>query len=122
MYEGFLAARLGWGFWLSFIPFFLGILLVWIGWEIRMARWLYIHIRQRPGARPQELTLSVPLPTRWMSWLIRQVGRVSPHVNGTDLGDLMAEIDQAVAADGPLQISVDDPRGGQIEIWMDGPK
>lgn len=119
MVEGFQAARLGWGFWLSFIPFTLGVLLVWLSWEIRLARWLTIHIRQRPGARPHELLFSLPLPTGWVSWLIRQTGRLGPHLNGTEVGDLIQEIDQAVAVDGPLQISIDDPHGEQIEIWME---
>ena len=122
MYAGFVAARLGWGFWLSFIPLSLGVVLVWLGWEIRLARWLSIHIRQRPGARPQEIMLSIPLPTGVLSWAMRQFGHFAPPLRGTDVGDFMNEIDQAVAGDGPLQILVGDKNGGQVEIWMDGPK
>ncbi len=121
MYEGFMAARLGWGFWLSFIPFILGVGLVWLGWEIRLARWLSIYIRQRPGARPQEIMLSIPLPTGVLKWAMRQVSRHVPQLRGTGVGDFMNEIDQAVAGDSPLQISVGDRNGGQVEIWMDGP-
>ena len=122
MYEGFLAARLGWGFWLSFIPFSLGVLLVWLGWEFRFARWLYIHIQQKPGARPHEITINIPLPTGLLSWGIRQFGHFAPPLRGKDVGDFLNEMDQAVATDGPLHLFVDDDDGGQVEIWMDGSK
>ena len=122
MYIGFLVARLGWGFWLSFIPFTLGVGLVWLGWEIRMARWLTIHIRQKPSARPRELTLSIPLPTGVVNWAFRQFGHFGSPLRGTGVGNFMDEIDQAVATDGPLQMSFHGKNGGQVEVWMDGPK
>ncbi len=122
MYSGFLAAGLGWGFWLSFFPFGLGVVLLWLGWEIRRARWLYLRVRQRPGAHPQELRLSFPLPVGLLSWAVRRFGRFAGSVRGSDVGDLLQDLNQSMASDGPIHIFVDDPHGQQVEIWIDGPR
>lgn len=120
MYEGFLAARLGWGVWLSLIPFGFGVLLIWLGWEIRTARWLHIRIQQKPGSHPSRLTISLPLPTRLISWGIRRFGRFAPPAHGQDVAEFLEQVDQAVATEGPLHVYVDDKDGEQVELWIDG--
>ena len=122
MYAGFLAAGLGWGFWLSFFPFALGVVMLWLGWEIHQARWLYLRVRQRPGARPHELILSFPLPIGLLSWGIRRFDRFSAAGRGTQVGDLLQELNQSVTNDGAIHIFVGDPGGAQVEIWIDGPR
>ena len=122
MVEGYLAARLGWGFWLSFIPFGLGLLLTWFGWEIRMARWLSLHIRQKPGSHPREIYIKMPLPTGLIRWGLQRFGKFSMPASGKDIGDFIGELDQAVAADGPMHLLVDDPDGDRVEIKIDGPR
>ncbi len=121
MYQGYLAAGLSWGFWLSFIPFATGILLMWAGWETRLARWLHLRIRQRPGARPQVIAFSLPLPIGLTRWAVRRFGHYTPFAGGQDSGDILDELDQAFTADGPTHIFVDDKDGEQVEIWIDGP-
>lgn len=121
MYQGWLAAGLGWGFWLSFIPFAIGVLLMWAGWETRLARWLHIRFRQRPGSRPQVIAFSLPLPIGLTRWAVRRFGHYTPFNNGQDSADILDELDQAFSADGPTHIFVDDRDGEQVEIWVDGP-
>jgi hypothetical protein len=120
MSRSFLAAGLGWGFWLAFIPFGLGVVLLWLGWEIRMARWIYIHIQQKPGARPHEIRLSFPLPTGLLNWGMRRFGRFDARFHGQDVATLLQEIDQSVAADGPIHIFVDEGDGERVEVWIGG--
>ncbi len=121
MYQGWLLAGLSWGFWLSFIPFAIGVLLMWAGWEMRLARWLHLHIRQKPGEKPQVIAFSLPLPIGLTRWAVRRFGRYTPFPNGRDSGELLDELDQAFTADGPTHIFVDDEDGEQVEIWIDGP-
>jgi hypothetical protein len=122
MYLGFAAAGLGWGFWLSFLPLALGILLMWAGWEMRQARWLHLRIRQRPGRTPGTVAISVPLPIGLTRWALQRFSKFSPGVNGQNVGELLDELDEAIAADGPMHVYVDGNRGEQVELWIDGPR
>ncbi len=121
MYQGWLAAGLSWGFWLSFFPFAIGVLLMWAGWEARLARWLHLRIRQRPGSRPQVISFSLPLPIGLTRWAVRRFGRYTPFGTDQENIDVIDELDQAFTADGPTHIFVDDKDGEQVEIWIDGP-
>jgi hypothetical protein len=122
MYSGFLAAGLSWGFWLSFFPFALAVVLMWLGWEIRLARWLHLYIRQKRGSHPREIALSFPLPLGLLNWGIRRFGHFSSPIQGKNVADVLNEVDQAVTTDGLMHILVDDPDGDRVEIWIDGPK
>lgn len=121
MYLGLASAGLSWGFWLSFFPLALGILLMWAGWEMRKARWLHLRIRQRPGQRPAVIAISLPLPIGFTRWVVQRVGKFSPQVKGQDMGDFLDEFDQAIATDGPMHVYEDDEDGEQVEIWIEGP-
>jgi len=122
MVSGMQAAGLSWGFWLSFIPFTIGVLMLWLGWEIRIARWLHLHVQQKHGSHPHEVMISFPLPTGLVSWGVRRFGHFASPVHGKDIGDFLNEVDQSVASDGPMHIFVDDPDGDRVEIWVDGPR
>jgi len=122
MYLGFAAAGLGWGFWLSFLPLALGILLMWAGWEMRGARWLHLRVRQSPGHTPSLIAISFPLPIGLTRWAVQRFGRYSPGMNGQNPVDILDELDQALAADGPMHIYVDSEHGEQVELWVDGPR
>lgn len=122
MYLGFAAAGLSWGFWLSFFPLALGVLLMWLGWEARLARWLHLRVRQSPGASPAQFAISLPLPIGLARWAVQHFGRFSPHINGQEVGEFLGEFDQAIATDEPLHIFVSEENGQQVEIWIDRPK
>ena len=85
IYQGFIYAGLSWGFWLSFIPFGLGVLLMWAGWEMRMARWLHVRIRQEPGKRPETISFGIPLPIGLTRWAVKRFG-IPELVGGAWLG------------------------------------
>jgi len=121
MYLGLVSAGLSWGFWLSFIPFAIGVLLMWASWQMRLARWLHLHIRQRPGVRPQVIAFSLPLPIGLTRWVIQRFGRFSPSLNGQDGVEILEELDQVLAADDPMHVFVDGEDGQQVEIWVEGP-
>ncbi len=122
MVQGYLAAGLSWGFWLSFIPFTIGVLMVWLGWEVRIARWFHLHVTQNNKPGPHEITISFPLPVGLVSWGIRRFGHFAGPMRGKDMEGILDELDQAVAKDGPMHIFVDDEDGDKVEIWIDGPR
>ncbi|MDO8971635.1 MAG: hypothetical protein Q7U74_13155 [Saprospiraceae bacterium] len=122
MYSGFRTAGLSWGFWLSFFPFTLAVILMWLGSEIRLTRWLHLLIRQKQGSYPSVISLHFPLPLGLLSWVLRRFRHFASPVQGKDVGDFLNEIDQTVTTDGLMHIEVNDPDGGHVEIWIDGPK
>jgi hypothetical protein len=86
-----------------------------------MARWIYIHIQQKPGAHPHEIRLSFPLPTGLLNWGLRRFARFDTRFHGQDVATLIEEMDQSVATDGPIHIFIDEDDGERVEIWIDGP-
>ena len=122
MVQGYQAARLGWGFWLFFIPFTIGVLMMWLGWEVRIARWFHLHITQKNKPGPHEINISFPLPVGLVSWAIRRFGHFASPMRGKDMEGILEELDQAVAHDGPMHIFVDGENGDQVEISIDGPR
>ncbi len=121
MYMGWVSAGLSWGFWLSFIPFALGIVVMWASWQMRFARWLHLHIRQRPGATPQVIAFSVPLPFGLTRWIIRNFGRFAPQVNSQDAVEILDELDEGFMTGDASHIFIDGADGQQVEIWIEGP-
>ena len=122
MIQGYQAAGLSWGFWLSLIPFTIGVLMIWLGWEVRIARWFHLHVTQKNKPGPHEITISFPLPVGLVSWAVRRFGHFASPLRGRDVEGILGELDQAVASDGPMHIFVDDEDGDQVEIWIDGPR
>jgi hypothetical protein len=122
MVQGYMVAGLSWGFWLSFIPFTIGVLMIWIGWEVRIARWFHLHITQKNKPGSHEINISFPLPVGLVSWGIRHFGHFASPMRGKNMDGVLEEINQAVASDGPMHIFVDDDDGDQVEIWIDGPR
>ena len=121
MYLGLVSAGLSWGFWLSFFPFAFGVIIMWASWQMRLARWLHLRVRQKPGVRPQVFTFSLPLPIGLTRWVIQRFGQFAPSINGQDSVEILDELDRAFAGDDPLHVYVDGADGQQVEIWIEAP-
>jgi len=52
MFNGYAANGFGWGFWLAWIPFLLGIFIVSISFQTSHSIWLHVRIKQKPGGNP----------------------------------------------------------------------
>lgn len=120
MLEGYRSAGLSWGFWLSFFPMGLGVLLMWFAWEVRQARWLHLRIKQTDGSFPKLIAFSFPIPTALMRWGMHRFGKFQSIQQVQSAAEFMEELDAAVAKDGPVHILVDDDKDGKkVEIWID---
>lgn len=60
MYMGYTANGFGFGFWLSWIPFLLGIFILALSFQSRYSVWLHVRIKQNLGKR-LSVSLSVYL-------------------------------------------------------------
>jgi len=120
IYQGYQKAGLGWGFWLSWIPFAIGVLIMVFGGILMESPWLHLRIKTREAGRLQKIVLSIPLPLRLVSWAVKNFGHYMPaEVKGKDVEEMLLEIDQVLKHGEPFQVEVDDKEDGdQVFIYI----
>jgi hypothetical protein len=120
MYLGWNEGEITFGFWLAWLPFSVGILLMAFSWRARASHWIHMRINQGPGRRPKHVTLSFPLPFSLVKWANRKFGQHFPsEVRGMDLDDLLDSIEESVTSDNPIYLWVDDEKEQQqVEVWI----
>ncbi len=116
MIQGWQAHPWGWGFWLSWIPFLIGV----AGMAAMFnSHWLYLRVRQKPGEKPERITISMPLPLGLITWFFNTFGQWLPkEAHGLDIAEVLREVDQGISRDQPLVVQVDDEDGEQVEIYI----
>ncbi|HNT53395.1 MAG TPA: hypothetical protein PKG95_01710 [Anaerolineaceae bacterium] len=117
MYQGWQAARFGWGFFLSWIPLLLGVLGILLFWQ---TRWLHLRVRQGQGKRPEVIRISLPLPLTAGAWFLRSFSGVLPaDLRDKHLDEMVEGLGKSVSKDDPIHIYVDDEEDGdQVEIYI----
>jgi hypothetical protein len=120
MLSGWQSAGFGWGFFLSWIPFLVGLLLIYLGYEIESSPWLYVRVRQKPGEKPEVITIVIPAPLRFAGWIMRIFQRYIPeNVREKGVPEMLAEMEKSIQGDTPLHIFVDDDEDGeQVEVYI----
>jgi hypothetical protein len=118
VYWGYTATHFGWGFWLAWPPFLLGLLVMILGWQSQKARWLHVRVRQKPGEKPGMIVISMPLPLRLAAWFLRVFGRYIPEVSGKGIDEILLALEQSVSADSPFYVNVEDESGEHVEVFI----
>jgi len=118
MYLGYMAAGLSWGFWLSWIPFGLGVLITAVSARSRRARWLHVRVHQKAGQKPENINISMPLPLHFSAWFLHTFGRWMPaETRASHLDEALEMLDAAISSDAPLHIQVDED-DEQVEVYI----
>jgi len=113
VYQGYQNAGLGWGFWLSWIPFTIGVFVMIFGWILLESPWLHVRIKTRDAGRLQKIVLSIPLPIRMVSWVFKTFGQyMPPEVREKGVEEILEEIDRSLKRGEPFQVEVDDKEDG----------
>jgi hypothetical protein len=120
MYLGWNEGQINFGFWLAWLPFSVGIMLMAYSWKARASHWIHMSIHQGPGRHPQQFSLSFPLPFGLVKWANRKFGQHFPNeVRGMDLDDLLDSIEDSVTSDNPIYLWVNDEKEqNQVEVWI----
>lgn len=100
-------------FLLTWIPFLSGVLILATAWGSRNSPWLHLRVRQRPGAKPARIAISVPIPFRFLAWTIRTFGHWIPDLDGSGLNDLVLNLQQSTNQHLPIIIDVDEGEEGE---------
>jgi hypothetical protein len=113
IFLGYQKAGLGWSFWLSWIPFAIGVLMMALDWILMTSPWLQARIRTHEKAGPKNINLNIPLPLSLVSWAFSNFGQCMPDaVKEKSVEEMLLEIEQSLKQNEPFQVEVDDQQGG----------
>lgn len=116
MIQGWRAHPWGWGFWLSWIPFLIG-----IGGMALMfnSRWLHIRIRQAKGEKPERIAISIPFPLGLVLWIMKTFPQWVPEkARGVGINEFLDEVNRGISKEQPIYVQVDDEDGEHVEIYI----
>jgi hypothetical protein len=118
VYWGYTASHFGWGFWLAWLPFIFGMVVMVIGWQSQTSRWLHVRIKQKPGEKPGTIVISMPLPLKLAAWLIRRFGPFIPELREKGLDEILLALEQNVSPEAPFYVNVDNEDGEHVEVFI----
>ena len=119
MYQAMQSNGLGLWFFFAVLLSLLGIFITLLSWESRSSPWLYLRIRQKPGQKPQQFTLSFPLPVKPTVWFLRMFGNRIPSLNGTSIDEVILAVANSTDTKNPIYIQVDEGQDGEkVEIYI----
>ncbi len=119
MYGALRSSGLGFWFVCAGAPFILGVVVMALAWQSRNAPWLHLRVQQRPGARPQHINLSLPLPLQMTAWFFRTFGSRIKGLQETSLDEIIFAVGEKTSPDTPLHIEVDEGEDGEkVELYI----
>jgi hypothetical protein len=102
-------------FYCSWLPMLLGLLVLFLGWWSRQARWVHVRIQDSDGSK---VNISMPLPLRLAGWFLRAFGPMIPAVKEQKL-DFLPDIFDAVSQTrDPIWVDVDDEDGDRVKVYI----
>lgn len=117
MYSGYEANGFGWGFWLAWIPFLLGIFVIAVSFQTSRSLWLHVRIRQKPGESPQRISISLPMPTLLTRWFLTTIGTRIPGFKDQPLDDY-SEMLENLSPETPFYVHVNEDNGEEVEVFI----
>jgi hypothetical protein len=118
MFAGYSHSGFGWGFWLSWIPFIIGIFVLAISFQASRGVWLHVRIKQKRGESPPRISFSLPLPLSLTQRLINTFSHKIPGVDDLPLGDISEFLDR-ISPEEPFYVHVKDKDNGErVEVFI----
>jgi len=89
-----------------------------LAWGSRTARWLHVRVHQKEGERPQNISISLPLPLHLIAWLLRNFGSYIPNLDATGLDEVILALDKT-SPEAPLYVEVNEGSDGErVEVYI----
>lgn len=114
IYRSYVSGGFGWGFWLSWIPFLIGVLGVFAFWNMK---WVHVRVREKKGDRVQKVAVSVPLPLGILPWIFQTFGRFMPAEVRSQQDSIMM-INEVLKSDDPIHIHVSEKEDEEVEVFI----
>lgn len=117
MFNGYESNGFGWGFWLAWIPFVLGIAIIAVSYQTSRSVWLHVRIKQKPGQTPQRISISLPIPIKLTSWFFSAFGNKIPGLKDQPI-DNFSEILETLSPEEPFYVHVNEDDGEEVEVFI----
>ncbi|GAP15287.1 hypothetical protein LARV_03071 [Longilinea arvoryzae] len=114
IYQAYRSAGFGWGFWLSWIPFLIGVLGIYAFWNMK---WVHVRVREKKGDRIQRVSISIPLPLGILPWVFQTFGRYMP-ADVREQQESILMINDALKTDEPIHIHVTEDEDEEVEVFI----
>ena len=115
MIQGWQLRPYGWGFWLSWIPFAIGVL----GKATSLnTPWLHVRVSETENGKRKNIRISLPLPLGMASWFFKMNPSWLPQeVREKNIGETLREVNRSITRDEPFFIEVDE-EDQHVEIYI----
>ncbi|KUK46128.1 MAG: hypothetical protein XD73_1002 [Anaerolinea thermophila] len=117
MYMGYTAKGFGFGFWLAWTPFLLGIFITAVSYQSSHGVWLHVRIKQKPGESPQRIVISLPIPLTLTRWVVSTFGDRIPGLKNQPVSEY-SEILKGISPEDPFYVHVDERDGEGVEVFF----
>jgi len=117
MYMGYVENGFGFGFWLAWLPFALGIFIVAVSFRTSRSVWLHVRIKQKSGEKPERLSISLPFPMTLARWFMTKYQDKIPGIKNESFGDV-SEILTGVSPENPFYVHVNEDDGEEVEVYI----
>jgi len=117
MYLGYVSKGLGWGFWLSWFPFILGIVIMALSAMSTKGKWLHVRVHEKKKGSNTHINISMPLPLGAVRWFFRNFGDKIPKTKNIPIDEMLKEFEHGISDDNPFYVKVDD-EGDDVEVFI----
>ncbi|MDY6873684.1 MAG: hypothetical protein SVR81_06935 [Chloroflexota bacterium] len=117
MFDGYMNNGFGAGFWLAWLPFILGIFILALSFQSSRRIWVHVRIKQKPGERPERISISLPLPLKLAKWGLTTFGHKVPGLRDHPI-DGFNEILESLSPEDPFYVHVKDDDGEEVEVFI----
>lgn len=110
----------GFGFWFAclWFPLLLGVIVISLGAASRTTRWMHVRIQQGPGDWPRTIAISLPVPIRFVAWILRVFRPHIPNMDETSLDEVLLALEKT-SPDQPFYVKVDEGDSGEkVEVFI----
>jgi hypothetical protein len=117
MYTGYLNKGFGVGFWLAWLPFLLGIFIIAVSFQTSKSVWLHVRIKQKPGERPERLSISLPIPLQLAKWGLSLAGTKVPGLEAQPIEEI-DNIFKNLSPENPFYVHINGEDGDEVEVFI----
>jgi len=117
MYLGYVSKGLGWGFWLSWFPFILGIVIMALSAMSSRGKWLHLRVHEKKKGSNTHINISMPLPLGAVRWFFRNFGDKIQKTKNIPIDEILTEFDHGISDDSPFYVKVND-EDENVEVFI----
>jgi hypothetical protein len=106
---------LGWGFWLSWIPMIVGLVIIVFGWALMDSPWINVHVRTKNNENSKDyiFIFSMPVPFNLARWTVDHFGQYfSDKVKPEEILEVINQAEESIRKGDPFHIEVDETKDG----------